>query len=62
MTPAGQTIRAFTYDGGGNILTDSRASISYAYGYDNRNVATATVADNLRGTSTYNGLEQLTSA
>jgi YD repeat-containing protein len=29
VTRAALTIRAFTYDGGGNILSDSRAGTSY---------------------------------
>jgi RHS repeat-associated protein len=54
------TIRAFTYDGGGNILSDSRAGTSYDYTYNNRNrLATVTVGGSLRGTYTYNGLEQV---
>ncbi|MEZ5901199.1 MAG: hypothetical protein R3D51_17095 [Hyphomicrobiaceae bacterium] len=31
------TVRSFTYDNGGNILTDVRSGVSYAYTYDNAN-------------------------
>jgi RHS repeat-associated protein len=54
------SVRGFTYDGGGNITGDNRAGTSYDYTYNNRNrLATVTVGGNLRGTYTYNGLEQV---
>jgi len=54
------TVRAFSYDGAGNILSDSRVGTSYVYTYNNRNrLATVTVGGSLRGTYAYNGLEQL---
>jgi len=53
-------VRAFSYDGAGNILSDSRVGTSYVYTYNNRNrLATVTVGGSLRGTYAYNGLEQL---
>ncbi|WP_295557691.1 RHS repeat-associated core domain-containing protein [uncultured Hyphomicrobium sp.] len=52
--------RTFTYDNAGNITQDSRSGTAYAYGYNNRNrLNTVTVAGSLKGTYTYDGLEQL---
>jgi RHS repeat-associated protein len=60
VTRGAMTVRAFSYDGAGNILSDSRVATSYAYTYNNRNrLATVTVGGSLRGTYAYNGLEQL---
>ncbi len=54
------TERAFTYDGAGNITQDARSGTNYDYTYDNRNrLATVTVMGSLKGTYTYNALEQL---
>ncbi len=57
---AAATERAFTYDGAGNIATDTRTGTAYTYAYNKRNrLNTVTVAGSLKGTYTYNGLEQL---
>ena len=60
VTRGAMTVRAFSYDGAGNILSDNRVGASHAYTYNNRNrLATVTVGGSLRGTYAYNGLEQL---
>ena len=62
MTRSGVTPgpRAFTYDGAGNIATDARSGITYAYTYNNANrLKTVSQSGNLLGTYTYNGREQL---
>ena len=57
-TPA----RALTYDGAGNILTDSRTGGPFTFAYNKANrLKTVTVAATVRGTYTYNGFEQLIS-
>ncbi len=57
---AAATERAFTYDGAGNIASDTRTGTAYTYAYNKRNrLNTVTVAGSLKGTYTYNGLEQL---
>jgi RHS repeat-associated protein len=54
------TTRSLTYDGGGNIATDTRSGIPYVYAYNNANrLKTVTSQSNLVGTYTYNGFEQL---
>ena len=54
------TVRSFTYDNAGNMATDVRSGITYAYGYNNANrLNTVTSQGNLLGTYTYNGFEQL---
>ncbi|MEQ1718572.1 MAG: RHS repeat-associated core domain-containing protein [Hyphomicrobium sp.] len=54
------TERAFVYDGAGNITSDTRSGTAYAYAYNKRNrLNTVRVAASLKGTYTYNGLEQL---
>jgi RHS repeat-associated protein len=54
------TTRSLTYDGAGNIATDTRSGIPYAYTYNNANrLKTVTAQANLTGTYTYNGFEQL---
>ena len=37
VTRAGATVRAFTYDGAGNILTDNRSGATTTYTYNKRN-------------------------
>lgn len=60
VTIGGTPERAFTYDGAGNIASDTRSGVKYDYAYNARNrLETVTVASSLRGTYTYNGLEQL---
>ncbi len=57
---AAATERAFTYDGAGNIASDTRNGTAYTYAYNKRNrLNTVTVAGSLKGTYTYNGMEQL---
>lgn len=52
--------RAFAYDGAGDIATDVRAGVSFAYTYNNANrLKTVSQSGNLLGTYTYNGFEQL---
>jgi CRISPR-associated endonuclease Cas3-HD len=54
------TDRAFVHDAGGNITSDTRAGGVQLYTYNKRNrMDTATVGGVLKGTYTYNGLEQL---
>ena len=54
--------RGFTYDGAGNIATDVRSGVTYAYTYNNANrLKTVSQSGNLLGTYTYNGFEQLIS-
>jgi hypothetical protein len=54
------TVRSFGYDGAGNIATDARSGVSYAYTYNNANrLKTVSQSGNLLGTYTYNGREQL---
>jgi RHS repeat-associated protein len=54
------TDRAFVYDAGGNLTSDTRSGTAYDYAYNIRNrMSTATVGGVLKGTYTYNGLEQL---
>jgi RHS repeat-associated protein len=54
------TTRSLTYDGAGNIATDTRSGIPYVYAYNNANrLKTVTSQANLVGTYTYNGFEQL---
>jgi YD repeat-containing protein len=44
----------------GNITSDTRSGTAYAYAYNKRNrLNTVTVAGSLKGTYTYNALEQL---
>ena len=53
------TTRSFTYDGAGNILTDTRSGTPYIYTYNARNrLATVTSGALIWGYA-YNGLEQL---
>jgi RHS repeat-associated protein len=53
-------VRAFVHDAGGNITSDTRSGLANAYTYNIRNrMNTATVGGVLKGTYTYNGLEQL---
>jgi RHS repeat-associated protein len=57
---AAVTTRSLTYDGAGNIATDTRSGIPYVYAYNNANrLKTVTAQANLVGTYTYNGFEQL---
>jgi RHS repeat-associated protein len=59
ITRGAATVAALTYDAGGNLLTDNRASANKTYTYNKRNrLATATVGA-LSYPSTYNGREQL---
>ncbi len=54
--------RTFVHDGGGNITTDTRSGSTYTYGYNARGrLATVHQDGNLKGTYTYNSLEQLAS-
>jgi RHS repeat-associated protein len=60
ITIGAATDRAFVYDAGGNITSDTRSGVAYVYAYNARNrMSTATVGGVLKGTYTYNGLEQL---
>jgi RHS repeat-associated protein len=53
-------LSSFGYDGAGNIATDARSGVSYAYTYNNANrLKTVSQSGNLLGTYTYNGREQL---
>ncbi len=53
-------MRSFTYDGAGNMLSDSRLGNVYAYTYNAANrLKTVSFQGNLVGTYTYNGGEQL---
>jgi RHS repeat-associated protein len=59
ITRGAATVAALTYDAGGNLLTDNRASGNKTYTYNKRNrLATATVGA-LSYAYTYNGREQL---
>jgi YD repeat-containing protein len=45
LTQRATGIRAFSYDGAGNLVTDSSGSTTYYYGYNDRGrLATLTVA------------------
>jgi YD repeat-containing protein len=59
VTRGAQTVRAFTYDGAGNILTDNRAGATTTYTYSKRNRMETATSGALVWGYTYNGLEQL---
>jgi RHS repeat-associated protein len=61
MTENGATLRSYTYDGAGNIITDVRPGETYGYTYNKRN-RLASVTRNAEACATYgcNALEQLT--
>jgi hypothetical protein len=60
LTQGGTTIRAFSYAGAGNLITDSNGSITYNYGYNNRGrLATLTVGSTQTSSYVYDGLERL---
>ena len=60
VTIGAATERAFVHDLAGNITSDTRSGTAYVYTHNNRNrMTTATVGGVLKGTYTYNGLEQL---
>jgi len=54
------TLRTFSYDGAGNILTDTRSGVDYTYTYNNADrLKTVSSSSNLFATYTYNGFDQL---
>jgi RHS repeat-associated protein len=60
LTQGGTTIRAFSYDGAGNLIADSNGSTTYNYGYNNRGrLATLTVGSTQTSSYFYDGLERL---
>ena len=59
VTRGAQTVRAFTYDGAGNILTDDKAGSLTTYTYNKRNRLSSATSGALLWAYTYNGLEQL---
>lgn len=61
ITRGSSTIRSFTYDNAGNILTDSGSGGSKSYTYNKRNRLSVATVGALTYTYTYNALEQLTS-
>ncbi len=53
------TLRTFSYDGAGNILTDTRSGVAYTYTYNNADrLKTVSSSSNLLATYTYNGFDQ----
>jgi len=60
ITQGSTTIRAFDYDGAGNIITDTRGSTAYHYRYNNRNrLDRLTIGSTVTADYTYDGLERL---
>jgi RHS repeat-associated protein len=60
LTQGSTTIRAFSYDGAGNLITDSNGSTAYNYGYNNRGrLATLTVGSTQTSSYSYDGLDRL---
>ena len=53
--------RSYTYDAGGNIITDTRPGQVYQFGYNNRNrMSTVALNGSAYATYGYNALEELT--
>ena len=62
MTENGAALRSYTYDGNGNILTDTRPGEVFAFTYNVRNRPTSVTRNSVAyATYVYNGLEQLVS-
>jgi RHS repeat-associated protein len=60
LTQGETTIRAFSYDGAGNLVADSNGSTTYNYGYNNRGrLATLTVGSTQTSSYSYDGLDRL---
>jgi RHS repeat-associated protein len=60
LTQDGTTIRAFSYDGAGNLISDSNGSATYNYGYNNSGrLATLTVGSTPTASYVYDGLGRL---
>jgi RHS repeat-associated protein len=60
ITQGSTTVRSFSYDGAGNLVTDSNGSTTYNYGYNNRGrLATLTVGSTQTSSYSYDGLERL---
>ena len=56
VTRGAQTVKSFTYDNAGNLLTDS---VGTAYAYNNRNRMASATIGSIAWNYTYNGKEQL---
>jgi RHS repeat-associated protein len=60
LTQGGTTIRSFSYDGAGNLITDSNGSTTYNYAYNNRGrLATLTIGSTQTSSYFYDGLDRL---
>jgi RHS repeat-associated protein len=60
LTQGGTTIRAFSYDGAGNLIADLNGSTTYTYGYNNSGrLVTLTVGSTQTSSYVYDGLERL---
>jgi RHS repeat-associated protein len=60
LTQGATRIRAFSYDGAGNLISDSSGSTTYNYGYNNRGrLATLTVGSSPTASYVYDGLDRL---
>jgi RHS repeat-associated protein len=62
ITENAAAYRSYAYDGGGNVVTDTRPGVVLAYGYNKRNrLASVTRNGQPYGAYVYNALEQLVS-
>jgi RHS repeat-associated protein len=60
VTQGGTTVRGFTADGAGNVITDNRGGPTYTYGYNNRGrLAQAALGSTVVANYTYDGLERM---
>jgi RHS repeat-associated protein len=60
ITQGASTVRAFSYDGAGNISADTRGSTAYNYHYNNRNrLDQLTIGATVTADYVYDGLERL---
>jgi YD repeat-containing protein len=62
MTENGAALRSYSYDGGGNMLTETRPGESFSYGYNNRNRLTTVTRNSVSyATYVYNAFEHMVS-
>ena len=63
ITQGSTTVRAFSYDGAGNITTDNRSGTTYNYGYNKRGrLAELDIGSTVTANYTYDGLSGWRSA